>query len=174
MARREQGRTSSPRGLSTPALVYLTEAGIEHSVHHFDHDPRSTEFGLEAARALGVDPSSVFKTLVWTVDGRPAIAIAPVTSTVAPKRLATALGGRRAELAPAATAERLSGSVVGAISPVGLRQPAPAAVDASVLDVPRVFISAGRRGLEVSLAPADLILATCATVAPIASAGSHR
>lgn len=174
MARRESGRASSPRGLSTPALVYLTEARIEHTVHEFDHDPRSTEFGLEASRELGVDPSSVFKTLVWNIDGRPAIAIAPVTSTVAPKRLATATGGRKAELAPAATAKRLSGSVVGAISPVGLRQPVPVVIDVSVLDVPRVFISAGRRGLEVSLAPADLIVATSATVAPIAAAPSHR
>lgn len=160
--------------MSTPALVYLAEAGIEHTVHEFDHDPRSTEFGLEAAREMGVDPASVFKTLVWTVDGRPAIAIAPVTSTVAPKRLATALGGRKAELASAAIAERLSGSVVGAISPVGLRQPAPVAIDTSVLDVPRAFISAGRRGLEVSLAPADLIGATSATVAPIAAVTRHR
>ena len=174
MTRNQQGRASSARGLSTPALVYLAEAGIEHTVHEFDHDPRSTEFGLEAAREMGVDPASVFKTLVWTVDGRPAIAIAPVTSTVAPKRLAMALGGRKAELAPAATAERLSGSVVGAISPVGLRQPAPVAIDTSVLDVPRAFISAGRRGLEVSLAPADLIAATSATVAPIAAAPTHR
>ena len=174
MARRESGRASSPRGSSTPALVYLVEAGIEHTVHEFDHDPRSTEFGLEAARELGVDPSSVFKTLVWTIDGRPAIAIAPVTSTVAPKRLATATGGRKAELAPSATAERLSGSVVGAISPVGLRQPVPVVIDISVLDVARVFISAGRRGLEVSLAPDDLIAATSATVAPIAAGPSHR
>ena len=174
MGRRSSAKGSSVSRTSTPALVLLTDKKIAHDVHSFDHDPQQTDFGREAAQALHTDPAQVFKTLVWNVDGNLALALAPVSTTIAPKRLAAALGGRRAELAPATVAERLSGSVVGAISPMGLRQRVPVVIDDSVLALPVVFVSAGRRGLEVSLAPADLIEVTSATTAAITAASGHN
>lgn len=152
---------------STPALARLRDKGIDHTVHEYEHDPRDTDFGAEAARQMQVDPTQVFKTLIWHVDDSFCVGIVPTSGTTAPKKLAAALGARRADLADSAVAERLSGSVVGAISPLGLRRPLPTVVDSSALDHDRIFVSAGRRGVEVSLSPADLIDLTNATVAHI-------
>lgn len=173
MGRRSSAKVPPAARTSTPALVLLTARQIVHAVHSFDHDPQQTDFGREAAQALNADPTQVFKTLVWNVDGNLVLALAPVSTTIAPKRLAAALGARRAELAPSKAAERLSGSVVGAISPLGLRQQVPVVIDDSVLELTVVFVSAGRRGLEVSLAPADLIDVTSATTAGITAASGH-
>ncbi len=152
---------------STPALALLTQRGVAHSVHEFHHDPRATDFGLEAAVELGVDPGRIFKTLVWHVDDAPAVAICPVTSTVSPKKLAAALGARRSQMAPVSVAERLSGSVVGAISPLGLRRTLPTVLDDSALEHESIYVSAGKRGLEVRIAPKDLIDLLSARVASI-------
>lgn len=158
---------------STPALVLLTERGIDHDVHEYQHDPTSTDFGYEAAQSLRVDARQVFKTLIWQVDERHCVAVVPVSTTVAPKKLAAAVGGRRAHLADVATAQRLSGSVVGAISPLGLRSALTVVVDVSATDHACIFISAGRRGLEISLAPQFLIELTGATVASIGADPAH-
>ena len=154
---------------ATPALGFLTERGIPHGVHTFDHDHSSRgdhpDFAMEAARLLGVPPEAVFKSLVWFVDSRLVLALVPATTTVSAKFLARAVGGKKANLADVASAERVSGSVTGAISPLGLRQELPVVIDEEVRLHPVVYVSAGRRGLEVSLDPQDLIAATSARVA---------
>jgi len=153
----------------------LRRTGVAHTVHEYvtgsparsDRDERSG-YGLEAAAALGVDPTRVFKTLVATLDDRHIAAVVPVAGELDLKRLADAAGGRRAAMADAAAAERASGSVIGGISPLGMRRPLPTVVDASALELRTMFVSGGRRGLQVELAPADLVRLTAATVASIA------
>ena len=158
---------------ATPALGFLTERGIPHGVHTFDHDHSSRgdhpDFAMEAARLLGVPPEAVFKSLVWFVDSRLVLALVPATTTVSAKFLARAVGGKKANLADVASAERVSGSVTGAISPLGLRQEWPVVIDEEVRLHPVVYVSAGRRGLEVSLDPQDLIAATSARVAALST-----
>ena len=158
---------------ATPALGFLTERGIPHGVHTFDHDHSSrgdhADFAIEAARLLGVPPDAVFKSLVWFVDSRLVLALVPATTTVSAKFLARAVGGKKANLADVASAERVSGSVTGAISPLGLRQELPVVIDEEVRLHPVVYVSAGRRGLEVSLDPQDLIAATSARVAALST-----
>lgn len=152
----------------TPALVALQRAGIEHVVHAYDHDPTVTNFGLEAAQALGVDPSRVFKTLLADVDGRPVVAIVPVSGTLDLKALAAACGAKRARMLEPAVAERLTGYVVGGISPLGQRASLPTVIDGTALDFTTVYVSAGRRGLDVELETGDLIRLTAATLWSIA------
>ena len=158
---------------ATPALGFLTERGIPHGVHTFDHDHSSRgdhpDFAMEAARLLGVPPEAVFKSLVWFLDSRLVLALVPATTTVSAKFLARAVGGKKANLADVASAERVSGSVTGAISPLGLRQELPVVIDEEVRLHPVVYVSAGRRGLEVSLDPQDLIAATSARVAALST-----
>lgn len=160
-----KGASSKPGG--TPALALLAASGVTYWVHSFEHDPRQTDYGREAAAALLVEPGTVFKTLVWEVDGSPCVAIAPATSSVASKKLAKVLGGRRAEMAAPDRAERLTGSVVGAISPIALKTAMPVVLDDSALTCERMFVSAGRRGLEIEIAPSDLAQVTSARVAAI-------
>lgn len=156
----------------TPATVALTRAGIDFSVHEYAHDPRAQSFGLEAAQALGLDPACVFKTLVANIDGAPAVAIVPVTGTLDLKALAAALGGRRAEMADPAVAQRLTGYVVGGISPLGQRRALPTVIDASAQDLVTMYVSGGRRGLDLGLAPQDLARLTSASFAPIGRDGA--
>ncbi len=151
----------------TPATVALTRAGIAFTLHPYTHDPRAESFGLEAAQALGVDPARVFKTLMATVDGRLGVGVVPVSGQLDLKALAKALGGSKAVMAEVAAAERATGYVAGGISPVGQKRAHPTVVDASALDFPTVFVSGGRRGLDIELAPADLVAATSAVIAPI-------
>jgi Cys-tRNA(Pro)/Cys-tRNA(Cys) deacylase len=122
------------------------------------------------AAALDVDPARVFKTLVVAVDATLAIAVVPVEREANLKAVAAALGGKRAAMAERAEAERATGYVVGGISPLGVRRPLAMVVDASALHHPSVFVSAGRRGLELELAPADLVTLTAAIVGPITAA----
>ena len=158
---------------ATPALGLLTERGIPHGVHTFDHESSSRrdhpDYAMEAARLLGVPAEAVFKSLVWSVDTRAVLALVPATTTVSAKRLAHAVGGKKAHLADIASAERVSGSVAGAISPLGLRQELPVVIDEEVLLHSVVYVSAGRRGLEISLDPQDLIAATGAQVAALSA-----
>ncbi|MFM7064053.1 MAG: Cys-tRNA(Pro) deacylase [Actinomycetes bacterium] len=151
----------------TPATVALTRAGIAFTVHAYDHDPRSASYGLEAAAALGLPAHEVFKTLVAVVDGRPVVAVVPVAGTADLKALAAAAGGRRADLAEPAAAQRLTGYVVGGISPIGQRRTLPTFVDATAQDLPTIYVSGGRRGLDIGLSPADLLLATGGSYAAI-------
>ena len=137
----------------TPATVALTAAGIEHTVHAYAHDPRSTSYGLEAAEALGLDPARVHKTLMASVDGRLTVAIVPVSGQLDLKALARAVGGSKAVMADPAVAQRVTGYVVGGISPIGQRRPHPTVLDESALAWPTVFVSGGKRGLDLELAP---------------------
>lgn len=152
----------------TPATALLMRAGIPFTLHPYRHDPRGHAFGEEAAAALGVDPRRIFKTLIASVEGRLACAVVPVAARLDLKALAAALGGKRAELAEPAAAARATGYVVGGISPLGQRSRLPVVVDASVEAFDTVYVSAGRRGLQVELAPADLLAAAEATLASIA------
>ena len=144
----------------TPATVALARAGIEFRLHEYAHDPRAESYGLEAADALGLDPARVFKTLMATVDGRLATAVVPVSGQLDLKALARALGASRATMADVVVAERATGYVAGGISPVGQRRPHPTVLDSTALDHPSVFVSAGRRGLDLEIAPADLVRIT--------------
>jgi Cys-tRNA(Pro)/Cys-tRNA(Cys) deacylase len=140
----------------TPATAAVAKAKVEHRIHEYRHDPAAPSYGLEAAERLGVDPAGVFKTLVAEVDGRLAVAVVPVAARLDLKALATAAGGRKAVMAEAADAERATGYVVGGISPLGHRRRLPVFLDSTMQDRPTVLVSAGRRGLELELAPADL------------------
>jgi Cys-tRNA(Pro)/Cys-tRNA(Cys) deacylase len=151
----------------TPALSALERAGITHRTHPYEA-PGVAAYGTEAADALGLDPRRVFKTLVAEVDGTPVLAMVPVAGTLDLKALAAARGGKKAVMAEPATAERLTGYVTGGISPLGTRRRLPVVVDASALQHPMVFCSAGKRGLQMELAPADLVAAAGATTAPVA------
>lgn len=144
----------------TPATVALTRAGIGFTLHEYDHDPRAASYGLEAAEALGLDPARVFKTLMATVDGRLTVAIVPVSGQLDLKALARAVGGSRAAMADRAEAERVTGYVAGGISPIGQRKQLPTVLDSTALDHPTVFVSAGRRGLDLEIAPVDLVRIT--------------
>ncbi len=155
-------------GHSTPAITLLDRQGIAHTVHAYDHNPRHASYGTEASEVLGVPADRVFKTLVANVDGRLTVAVVPVAGQLDLKALAAAAGGKRAAMADLAAAERATGYVAGGISPLGQRKRLPVIVDASAQNHPTIFCSAGRRGLEIELAPADLVRAANAVVARIA------
>ena len=147
----------------------LAVAGVAHTAHPYEHDPSSTlGCGLEAAHALGVEPERVFKTLLAVVDGELTVAVVPVTCTLDLKALAAVRGAKKAVMAEVAAAERATGYVAGGISPLGQRQPHPTVIDESIELFDSVLVSGGRRGLDVELAPADLVALTAATVADIA------
>ncbi|NIH87344.1 Cys-tRNA(Pro) deacylase [Amycolatopsis granulosa] len=154
-------------GKGTPATALLTKQKVAHQLHAYDHDPKHDSYGLEAAEALGVEPDRVFKTLVAEVDGKLTVGVVPVTGQLDLKALAAAAGGKRARMAEAAAAQRATGYVLGGISPLGQRSRLPVVIDASAEKFDTIYCSAGRRGLEVELAPADLVRLTSATVAPI-------
>ena len=156
-------------GKGTPAILAADRAQVAYTVHEYAHDPRAESYGLEAAEALGVDPERVFKTLLAAVDGaRLVVAVVPVTALLDLKAVAAAAGGRKADMAKPADAERVTGYVVGGISPLGQKKRLPTFVDASAEGHTTIHVSAGRRGLEIELAPADLIALTGGTVAAIA------
>jgi Cys-tRNA(Pro)/Cys-tRNA(Cys) deacylase len=159
-------RRKGPGG-GTPATVALTAAGVDFTLHAYEHDPRAASYGLEAAEALGVEPGRVLKTLLVSLDGALVVGIVPVDGQLDLKALARALGGSKAVMADVAAAERATGYVAGGISPIGQRRAHPTVVDASASGWPTVFVSGGRRGLDVELTPADLVAITVATTAPI-------
>jgi Cys-tRNA(Pro)/Cys-tRNA(Cys) deacylase len=149
---------------ATPAIDIVRTAGVDHTIHEYELPERHgrdrgarPSYGLEAAAALGVDPDRIFKTLVATVDDRLLMAVVPADRELDLKRLAAAVGGRRAEIADPAAAERATGMVIGGMSPIGARRQLPVVLDVSMLDHATVFVSAGRRGLQLELAPADLV-----------------
>lgn len=168
---RKQASQGGPGAGATPATVALTRAGIGFDLHPYTHDAAAPSYGQEAADALGLDPDHVCKTLVARVDGRLTIAVVPVSGSLDLKSLAAAADGKKAALAEPADAERATGYVVGGISPLGSRTALPVVVDDSVLALERVWVSAGRRGLQVSLAPRDLLSVTRARTAPIRRPG---
>ena len=154
-------------GRGTTATLALERAGIPFTVHEYAHDPRHESYGREASQALGVSPGRVFKTLIAEVDGALVTGVVPVEGELDLKALAAAAGGKKAAMAQVAAAERDTGYVAGGISPVGQRKRLPVVVDESALGFDTVFCSGGRRGLEIELAPADLVRAAGATVARI-------
>ncbi len=162
-------------GRGTPASDAVRRAGVVHTIHEFERDDapgrgdHRPSWGLEAAAALGVPPGRVFKTLVAKVDEtRSVVGVVPVDAELDLKALAAAVGGRRAALADAAEAERATGYRVGGISPIGGRRRLPTVIDVTALEPATIFVSGGRRGLDLELAGSDLVALTGATVGPIA------
>jgi Cys-tRNA(Pro)/Cys-tRNA(Cys) deacylase len=153
--------------VGTPATVALDRAGVAYTVHAYEHDPAAASYGLEAADRLGLDPGCVLKTLLADVDGSLVVAVVPVAGQLDLKVLAAAMGGKRATMAEPAAAERATGYVVGGISPFGQKRRHPTVVDGSVTAFAKVYVSAGRRGVDVGLAPADLLRVLDARTAPI-------
>ncbi len=154
-------------GQGTPATVLLVKEKVRHTLHPYEVSPDAPNYGALVAAALGVAPERLFKTLIAEVDGALTVAVVPVTGDLDLKALAHAAGGKRATLADRAAAERSSGYVRGGISPLGQRKRLATVVDDSALALDEMYVSAGRRGLQVALAPADLIRLTAATTASI-------
>lgn len=152
----------------TPAIVAADRAGVSYSIHEYSHDPDAESYGLEAAEKLGVDPGRVFKTLIATIDDILVMALVPVERTLNLKALASAAGGKRASMTEQRLAERATGYVAGGISPLGQRRSLRAVVDGSAMRWERILVSAGRRGLELEMAPGDLVRCLDATFANIA------
>ena len=152
----------------TPATAALARAGVAFVLHPYAHEPGTASYGLEAVQALGVAPERVLKTLLAEVDGRLVCGVVPVSGSLDLKALAMAVGGKRGVMAEPAAAERSTGYVVGGISPLGQRSRIPTVVDETAELFDTVYVSAGRRGLSVELAPADLVRLTGAVVADVA------
>ena len=152
----------------TPAINAAKKAGIAYRIHEYEHDPGAASYGLEAAEKLGIPAERVFKSLVAEVDGHLAVAIVPVAASLNLKALAAALGAKRAEMAEMAQAERSTGYVAGGISPLGQKKRLPTVLDDSATSFDAIFVSAGRRGLEIELKPEDLLAMTGGKPAAIA------
>ncbi|MDR5900614.1 Cys-tRNA(Pro) deacylase [Halomonas icarae] len=153
----------------TPAVKQLEKAGIAFTLAEYPHDPRSPAYGEEAAQALGLSVDEVFKTLLARLDdGRLVVAIVPVSSQLDLKALARAAGARKARMAEGEEAQRATGYVLGGISPLGQKRRLPTFLDASVEALASIHVSGGRRGLEICLAPADLLRLTCGRLAALA------
>lgn len=154
---------------ATPATTFMKARAIGFELLQYDHDPRSEAYGVEAAEKLGLDPASVFKTLVVNDEAKAfALALVPAARRLGLSEAARALGWKRAAMADPAAAQRLTGYVLGGISPFGTKKPLAVIVDASLVAQPVVHVSGGRRGLEIRIAPADLIATLAAKPAPIA------
>ncbi|GAA2407857.1 Cys-tRNA(Pro) deacylase [Actinomadura vinacea] len=156
------------KGQGTPATVAAAKAGIEYALHPYEVDAAAESYGEAAADALGVPRERLFKTLVADVDGTLTVAVVPVSGSLDLKALAAAAGGKKARMAEVRDAERATGYVVGGISPLGQRRRLPTVLDSSASAFPTVYVSAGRRGLQIELAPADLVRLTDAGLAPVA------
>ncbi len=152
----------------TPGIEVAQQQGIGHSIHGYSHDPSSESCGLEAAEKLGIAPQQVFKTLVVQLDGRElAVAVLPVSEMLSMKLAAKALGAKKATMADKRAVERTTGYVTGGISPLGQKKRLRTVIDGSALNFDTIYISAGRRGLEIQLAPGDLKKLLSAAVAPL-------
>ncbi|MBX3098775.1 MAG: Cys-tRNA(Pro) deacylase [Salinibacterium sp.] len=151
----------------TPATVALVTAGIAFTAHEYAHDPGTTNYGIEAAEVLGLDPGQVFKTLMAEVDGRLVVAIVPVSGKLDLKALAAAVGGKKAGMADPKVAEKRTGYVVGGISPIGQKIAHDTVLDETAELYDTIFVSGGRRGFDIELAPADLLRITAAVIAAI-------
>ena len=153
---------------TTPATQALDKAGVAYAVATYDYDPSADRVGLQAAEALGAPPAEVLKTLIVKVDGKPACVVLASDREVAMKKLAAALGGKSAEMAPVPEAERITGYRVGGVSPFGQKKRLSTVLDAEAAALPQAFVNGGQRGLQVRLAPADLVQVLGATVAAVA------
>ncbi|MGE4420755.1 MAG: Cys-tRNA(Pro) deacylase [Pseudodesulfovibrio sp.] len=152
----------------TPAINAAKKAKITYTVHEYEHDAAAPSFGVEAAEKLGVPPERVFKTLVVDAGGSLAVAVVPVLLMLDLKAVAKALKAKKAAMADVKVVERTTGYVVGGVSPLGQKKRLPTVIDASAEGLETLFVSGGRRGLDIELAPADLAALTRATFAPVA------
>ena len=151
----------------TPAVNALEAAGVPFSVHEYEHDPAVRSFGVEAATVLGLDPDQVFKTLLVSADGEPAVGIVPVSCSLSLKAIGAALGRKRVEMCDPAVAQRVTGYVLGGISPFGQKRLLPTVVDETGELFDTIYVSGGRRGLDVGVAPGDLIRLLSAVTADV-------
>ncbi|TMQ90580.1 Cys-tRNA(Pro) deacylase [Actinomadura soli] len=164
-----KGKGGTAKGSTgTPATVAATDAKIEFTLHTYEPDPDAGSYGEAAADALGIPYAQIFKTLLAEVDGRLTVGVVPVSASLDLKALAAAAGGKRARMAEPRDAERATGYVVGGISPLGQRRRLPTVIDVSVSGLATVYVSAGRRGLQIELVPGDLVRLTGARLAAIA------
>ena len=152
---------------TTRATQALAKAGVAFTVHTYDYDPGADRVGIQAAEALGEDPARVLKTLMAEVDGKPVCVIVPSDREVSMKRLASAFKGKSANMMKPADAERLTGFVVGGISPFGQKKQVPTAIEEAALAHEAVYMNGGQRGLQVRLAPRDVVAALKAIAAPV-------
>ena len=152
---------------TTRATQALTKAGVSFTVHTYDYDPNADRVGIQAAEALGEDPARVLKTLMAEVDGKPVCVIVPSDREVSMKKLASAFRGKSAHMMKPADAERLTGFVVGGISPFGQKRQVPTAIEEAALVHEAVYMNGGQRGLQVRLAPRDVLAALKAISAPV-------
>lgn len=153
----------------TPAINTARKARVQHQVHEYQHDASSESYGTEAAEKLGLSPAEVFKTLVVSLDGKTlAVGIVPVSGKLNLKQIAKAAGAKKAAMADPADVERSTGYVMGGVSPLGQKKRLATFIDASAQKLDSMHVSAGRRGLEIELAPDDLARLTSACFAPIA------
>ena len=152
---------------TTRATQALSKAGVSFTVHAYDYDPNAERVGIQAAAALGEDPARVLKTLMAEVDGKPVCVIVPSDREVSMKKLASAFKGKSANMMKPADAERLTGFVVGGISPFGQKKQVPTAIEEAALAHEAVYMNGGQRGLQVRLAPRDVVAALKAIAAPV-------
>jgi Cys-tRNA(Pro)/Cys-tRNA(Cys) deacylase len=152
---------------TTPATLALDRAGVAYSLAIYDYDPGAERVGLQAAEALGVAPGEVLKTLMVRVDGKPACVVLASDREVSMKRLAAALGGKSAEMMKPADAERLTGYRVGGVSPFGQKRAVTTVLDAAAAELPQAFVNGGQRGLQMRLAPAEIVRVLGAVVAAV-------
>jgi Cys-tRNA(Pro)/Cys-tRNA(Cys) deacylase len=152
---------------TTPATIALEKAGVAYSLATYDYDPNAERVGLQAAEALGAPPSEVLKTLMVKADGKPACVVLASDREVSMKKLAAALGAKSAEMMKPADAERITGYRVGGVSPFGQKKPVPTVIDADAAALPEAFVNGGQRGLQVRLAPSELVRVLAAKVAAI-------
>lgn len=152
----------------TPGILAARKAKVSYTVHEYQHDPAAESYGTEAAEKMGVEPSRVFKTLVVSVDGKTlTVAVLPVTHLLSLKLIAKAAGGKKAAMADKLDVQRSTGYVLGGVSPLGQKKRLPTYIDASAEQFDTVFVSAGKRGLEIELAPADLARLTSGQFVPL-------
>ena len=154
---------------TTQGTILLSQLGIAFELHPYDYDPGAPRIGLQAAEALGIDPSETFKTLMAEVDGKPVCVVVPSDNEVSMKKLAACFGGKSAAMMKAPDAERLTGYKVGGIGPFGQKRKVPTALDETAELFDRIYINAGQRGLLLSMAPADAIRAAEMKVADLAA-----
>ncbi|WP_230482097.1 Cys-tRNA(Pro) deacylase [Sphingomonas sp. Leaf21] len=152
---------------STPATNILSRAGASFTLHEYAYDPHAQHIGLHAAEALGVAPDLLLKTLMTLVDDKPVCVILPSDREVSMKKLAAAVGGKSARMMPIADAERMTGYVVGGISPFGQRRRSPTVIEQAAIRHHRVFVNGGRRGLQIMLAPDVIVQTLGATIAAV-------
>ena len=150
----------------TPAINAAKQARVNYTIHEYEHDPAAESYGEEAAEKIGANPAQVFKTLVVSLDGKDlAVGIVPVTAMLGLKQIAKAAGAKKALMADKQLVQRTTGYVLGGVSPLGQKKPLKTFIDQSAEGFETIFVSAGKRGLEIELAPADLARLTQARFA---------